>query len=89
MTTHFLTDPAEHQASLEAKKAWAWMMKTQARTMQKWLEIGQGFLIGLEREDLLADRPAFLVRQLGQFGDDISGTHGCTIRADGEGRNGP
>ncbi|HEV3444298.1 MAG TPA: hypothetical protein VG099_06620 [Gemmataceae bacterium] len=46
MTTHFLTDPAEHQASLEAKKAWAWMMKTQARTMQKWLEIGQGFLIG-------------------------------------------
>jgi hypothetical protein len=44
--THLMTDPAEHQASKEAQRAWAWMKKTQARTMQAWLEIGQGFLTG-------------------------------------------
>jgi hypothetical protein len=46
MMSHLMSDPIEHKASMEAGKAWQWMKKTQARTMQEWLKIGQGFMTG-------------------------------------------
>lgn len=46
MAKHFLSDPAEHQASHQAAVAWNALKKAAARTLPDWERVGRGFLAG-------------------------------------------